>query len=130
MGCKAQDRTAYPGERSKLAPRRVGLIFLRSCSPGYARQSAGRRGASVFKMRDVSRHKSMDVLQAYVHDADLFRDHLVIKSKAGLELATPVGSTERSNHDVGRLASRLCGPPRVLLSVNAISCCFLPDHGY
>jgi hypothetical protein len=33
-----------------------------------------RRGASVFKMRDVSRHKSMDVFQAYVRDADLFRD--------------------------------------------------------
>jgi len=29
----------------------------------------------VFKMRDVSRHKSMDVPQAYVRDADLFRDH-------------------------------------------------------
>jgi site-specific recombinase XerD len=37
--------------------------------------SAARRGASVFKMRDVSRHKSMDVLQAYVRDADMFRDH-------------------------------------------------------
>jgi hypothetical protein len=24
---------------------------------------------------DVSRHKSMDVLQAYVRDADMFRDH-------------------------------------------------------
>jgi hypothetical protein len=31
--------------------------------------------ASVFKMRDVTRHKSMDVLQAYVRDADLFREH-------------------------------------------------------
>jgi hypothetical protein len=30
---------------------------------------------SVFKTRDVSRHKSMDVLQAYVRDADLFKDH-------------------------------------------------------
>jgi hypothetical protein len=39
----------------------------------------------VLKMRDVSRHKSMDVLRAYVRDADLFRDHLVIKSKAGLD---------------------------------------------
>jgi hypothetical protein len=29
----------------------------------------------VFKMRGVSRHKSMDVLQAYVRDAELFRDH-------------------------------------------------------
>jgi hypothetical protein len=28
--------------------------------------SAARRGASVFKMRDVSRHKAMDVLQTYV----------------------------------------------------------------
>jgi hypothetical protein len=37
--------------------------------------SAARRGALVFKMRDVSRHKSMDVLQAYVRDADLFKDH-------------------------------------------------------
>ena len=37
--------------------------------------SAARRGASVFKMRDVSRHKAMDVLQAYVRDdADMFRD--------------------------------------------------------
>jgi hypothetical protein len=38
-------------------------------------QRAARRGASVLKMRDVARHKSMDVLQAYVRDADLFRDH-------------------------------------------------------
>jgi hypothetical protein len=38
-------------------------------------QSAARRGASVFKMRDVSRHKSMDVLQSYIRDAELFRDH-------------------------------------------------------
>jgi site-specific recombinase XerD len=37
--------------------------------------SAARRGASVFKMRDVSRHKSMDVLQVYIRDADLFKDH-------------------------------------------------------
>jgi hypothetical protein len=37
--------------------------------------SAARRGASVFKMRDISRHKSMDVLQSCVRDADLFRDH-------------------------------------------------------
>jgi integrase len=37
--------------------------------------SAARSGASIFKMRDVSRHKSMDVLQAYVRDADLFCDH-------------------------------------------------------
>jgi hypothetical protein len=37
--------------------------------------SAARRGASVFKMMAVSRHKSMDVLQGYVRDADMLRDH-------------------------------------------------------
>lgn len=37
--------------------------------------SAARRHASIFKMRDVSRHKSMDVLQDYIRDADMFADH-------------------------------------------------------
>ena len=54
-----------------LKPADFGAHSIRS---GFL-TSAARRGASVFKMRDVSRHKSMDVLQAYVRDADLFRDH-------------------------------------------------------
>jgi site-specific recombinase XerD len=37
--------------------------------------SAAARGASVFKMMDVSRHKSVDSLRGYVRDAELFRDH-------------------------------------------------------
>jgi integrase len=37
--------------------------------------AAARSGASVFKMREVSRHKSMQVLADYVRDAELFRDH-------------------------------------------------------
>jgi integrase len=37
--------------------------------------SAAARGASLFKMMDVSRHKSVDVLRGYVRDADAFRDH-------------------------------------------------------
>lgn len=36
---------------------------------------AARNGASIFKMRDVSRHKSVQVLSEYVRDAELFRDH-------------------------------------------------------
>jgi hypothetical protein len=36
--------------------------------------SAARRGASIFKMMDVSRHKSIETLRAYVRDAELFRD--------------------------------------------------------
>jgi integrase len=37
--------------------------------------SAAARGASLFKMMDVSRHKSVDVLRGYVRDADAFRDY-------------------------------------------------------
>jgi hypothetical protein len=44
------------------------------CDPGFL-TNAARRGPSVFKMRDVSRQKSMDVPETYVRDADLFRDH-------------------------------------------------------
>ena len=63
-------RKTYAG-RLGLKPTDFGAHSLR---PGFL-TSAARHGASVFKMRDVSRHKSMDVLQAYVRDADLFRDH-------------------------------------------------------
>jgi site-specific recombinase XerD len=37
--------------------------------------SAATRGASIFKMMDVSRHKSVDTLRGYVRDTELFRDH-------------------------------------------------------
>jgi integrase len=37
--------------------------------------SAAAKGASVFKMMDVSRHRSVDTLRGYVRDANAFRDH-------------------------------------------------------
>jgi integrase len=37
--------------------------------------SAAAKGASIFKMMDVSRHKSVDTLRGYVRDAELFKDH-------------------------------------------------------
>jgi hypothetical protein len=33
--------------------------------------SAAAKGASIFKMMDVSRHKSVDTLRGYVRDAEL-----------------------------------------------------------
>lgn len=33
------------------------------------------RGASIFKLMEVSRHKSVDTLRGYVRRSDLFRDH-------------------------------------------------------
>ncbi len=61
---------SYAG-RLGLDPAALGAHSLRA---GFL-TSAARSGASVFKMRDVSRHKSIDVLQSYVRDADQFRDH-------------------------------------------------------
>jgi integrase len=61
---------AYAG-RVGLKPADFGAHSLRA---GFL-TSAARRGASLFKMRDESRHKSMDVLQAYLRDADLIRNH-------------------------------------------------------
>jgi site-specific recombinase XerD len=37
--------------------------------------SAAVRGASIFKMADHSRHRSMNTLRGYVRDAEIFKDH-------------------------------------------------------
>jgi site-specific recombinase XerD len=62
----------------KAHARKVGLDAAEfsghSLRSGFL-TSAARRGASLFKMMDVSRHKSVDTLRAYVREADLFRDH-------------------------------------------------------
>ena len=63
---------------TKAYAGRLGLdsaaYWAHSVRAGFL-TSAARRGASIFKMRDVSRHKSMDVRSAYVRDANLFEDH-------------------------------------------------------
>jgi hypothetical protein len=46
----------------------------RSLRAGFLTSAAG-KGASIFKMMDVSRHKSVDTLRGYVRDAELFKDH-------------------------------------------------------
>jgi site-specific recombinase XerD len=52
-------------------PRAFSAHSLRS---GFL-TSAAANGASIFKMLDVSRHKSIDTLRSYVRDAELFNDH-------------------------------------------------------
>ncbi len=37
--------------------------------------SGAERGASIFKLMEVSRHRSVETLRGYVRRADLFRDH-------------------------------------------------------
>ena len=62
----------------KAHAERVGLdpaLFAgHSLRAGFL-TSAAKRGASIFKMMDVSRHRSIDTLRGYVRDAELFKDH-------------------------------------------------------
>jgi hypothetical protein len=51
-----------------------GLIRGHSLRSGVL-TFAARRGASIFKMLDVSWHRSVDALRSYGRDAELFRDH-------------------------------------------------------
>jgi formate dehydrogenase assembly factor FdhD len=53
-------------------PRDPGAFSGHSLRSGFLTSAAG---ASLFKMMDVSRHKSVDTLRGYVRDADAFRDH-------------------------------------------------------
>jgi hypothetical protein len=53
-----------------LLPRRRAPLFSALHNAGFL-ASAARHGASMFKMRDVSPHKSVEVLQSYMRDADL-----------------------------------------------------------
>ena len=57
--------------RAGLDPKQFAGHSLRS---GFL-TSAAARGASIFKMADQSRHKSMDTLRSYVRDAEIFKRH-------------------------------------------------------
>jgi site-specific recombinase XerD len=65
-------------ELVKVYARRVGLKAAdysgHSLRSGFL-TSAAARGASIFKMMDVSRHKSIETLRGYVRDAEMFRNH-------------------------------------------------------
>ncbi len=62
----------------KLAAQRAGFdpaaFAGHSLRSGFI-SSAAAAGASIWKMMDVSRHKSVETLRRYVRDADAFRDH-------------------------------------------------------
>ena len=62
----------------KEMAQRIGLDA--STFPGHSLRSgfltsAASNGASIFKMMDVSRHRSIETLRGYVRDSDLFKDH-------------------------------------------------------
>ena len=60
-----------------LPPTRTRLSFR---EPGHSLRSgfltsAAARGASVFKLIEVSRHKSVDTLRGYIRKVEIFEDH-------------------------------------------------------
>ena len=72
-----------PGERQRGADReavcpRVGLdpasYAGHSLRSGFL-TSAAESGASIWKLSEVSRHKSLDTLRGYVRRVDLFKEH-------------------------------------------------------
>jgi hypothetical protein len=62
----------------KAYAERVGLdpaLFAgHSVRSGFL-TSAAKRGASIFKMMDQSRHRSVETLRGYVRDAEIFKEH-------------------------------------------------------
>ncbi len=57
--------------RAGLDPRRFAGHSLRA---GFLTESAA-RGATIFKMQEVSRHKTVQILADYVRNAELFKNH-------------------------------------------------------
>ena len=94
-GCISDGPLFRPVTRTgKVSARRLSARAVAEVVKAYARRagfkaadfsghslrsgfltSAAARGASIFKMMDVSRHKSVDTLRGYVRDAELFKDH-------------------------------------------------------
>ena len=60
--------------RAKAAGLDPALFAGHSLRAGFL-TAAARAGASVWKMQEQSRHKSLNVLSGYVRSAQLFEDH-------------------------------------------------------
>jgi len=61
--------------RARDAGLDPALFAGHSLRSGFLTEAARQPGANIFKMREVSRHKSLDILAAYVREHDAFRDH-------------------------------------------------------
>lgn len=59
-------------EAAGLDPAQFAGHSLRS---GFLTEAARQPNANIFKMREVSRHKSLEILATYVRNHDRFRDH-------------------------------------------------------
>jgi hypothetical protein len=99
----------------KRYARRVGLddgaYSGHSLRSGFL-TSAAESGASVFKMTEVSRHRSLDTLRGYVGRVDLFKEHAVAAFPVGSvpEMAVWLQARRLASHSPGEcLLARLSG---------------------
>jgi integrase len=60
--------------RATLAGLEVTQFSGHSLRAGFV-TSAAENGASIFKIMDVTRHKSVDVLRGYVRNREMFKDY-------------------------------------------------------
>jgi hypothetical protein len=63
-----------PQPQSSGLDQRVEHPPATRCAPVFL-TSAAKRRASIFKMIDQSRHRSVETLRGYVRDAEIFKDH-------------------------------------------------------
>jgi len=78
VACDALEADSAARIVKRYANRRVGLdpasYAAHSLRSGFL-TSAAEAGASVFKLSEVSRHRSLDTLRGYVRRVDLFKEH-------------------------------------------------------
>ena len=61
--------------RAHAAGLDPALFAGHSLRAGFLTEAARQPGANLFKMREVSRHRSIEILADYIRNHDLFRDH-------------------------------------------------------
>jgi hypothetical protein len=67
--------TGDPRGCRRYLPQRSVIVGVGPRPIRWFPDPAAANGASIFKMMNVSRHKSVDTLRGYVRDSELFKDH-------------------------------------------------------
>ena len=81
LGGKVSDQPLADDSASRIVKRYAVRVGLEAASfAGHSLRSgfltsAAEAGASIWKLAEVSRHKSLDTLRGYVRRVDLFKEH-------------------------------------------------------
>jgi hypothetical protein len=81
LGGRVSDAALADDSAPRIVKRYASRVGLEASSfAGHSLRSgfltsAAESGANVFKMAEVSRHRSLDTLRGYVRRVDLFKEH-------------------------------------------------------